>query len=344
MPKEISHWILARRALELIEQGTAQEAILKHPDFYDLGAVVYDCPFYALGVKDAGQIAKIADRLHGVHGEDTFEPYRRFLASFNGEIPEEAVSFLAGALTHYAGDTTFHPFVNHFSGMYADDDRTLRHTAQARHRGIEGYMDLFFAGMDGDDDGHGFAEFLRNRGRFARTIAALAPKRTVVVDIVRRFYGTSSVNIDLWSLLRRHALLQRLFFWRGLTLKLRGLALLAGGGLGVLVATFYPVFRKKHLKAPVETLSFFASAIEYRHPNTGAVIKGSVEDFAARMTTGASDLVIELSRCLDRGDTVSFLKGRKGLSLEYGCDAGEYPTPSHFNQSQSVKDLCRGIR
>ena len=75
MPKEIAHWITAERTRDLIAPGRIKEAISKDIDFFYLGAVVYDSPFYAIGIKQAREFGDIAGKLHGLNKADTYTPF-----------------------------------------------------------------------------------------------------------------------------------------------------------------------------------------------------------------------------------------------------------------------------
>jgi hypothetical protein len=346
MPKEVSHWVLAERTLDLIEPGPARSAIEAHPHFYYLGAIIYDSPYYAFGVRNTDAFLSVVSRLHGVEAEDTFEPYRGFARSYDYEIPPEALSFFAGALTHYSGDVVFHPFVNHFSGKYDDNDPRERARAQGRHRGLEGLMDIYFSSIFAHDTGHstrmGIGAGLRNRGRLRRTLDALSERREMIEEVVGRFYWSEAMDIPVWDLLRRHAQIQRLFFKRLLGIPITIAGGMIGGGLWVVAATFYRSgIRRRARKDPETTLPFFSSPVTFTHPNTGDVVKGSVEDLAARMTTMGADLINSYQKLSVRGEAVRFLRNENGLSLEYGCDAALAPDPTHFSTNQSIRDLCR---
>lgn len=344
MPKEVSHWVLAERTFDLIQPGPARSAIEAHRHFYYLGAVVYDSPYYAFGVSNTDAFLQVVRRLHGVGAEDTFEPYRGFARSYNHELPPEALSFFAGALTHYSGDVVFHPFVNYFSGKYDDDDPRERARSQKRHRGLEGFMDIYFNAVFAHDIGHsGHARLgtgLVNQGRLSHTLGALADQRQEVEEIVGRFYWPDEMDIPVRVLLKRHSQIQRQFFKRFLSIPITVAGSLTGGGLSVIGSTFYPSgIRRKAFRHPEATLPFFSSPVTFTHPNTGEMLKGSLEDLAARMTTLGSDLINTYQQLSMKGEAVQFLRKEKGLSLEYGCDAALYPDPIHFDTRLSVRDL-----
>ncbi len=88
---------------------------------------------------------------------------------------------------------------------------------------------------------------------------------------------------------------------------------------------------------------FFSSRVKYTHPNTGVEGKGTIEDFAARMTTMGADLINSYQQLAMRGESARFLEKKRGQSLEYGCDASLYPEPTNFDLDLSIKDLCMSL-
>ncbi len=348
MPKELTHWITAERTVDHVLDGPVKRAIIDLPHMYYLGAVIYDSPFYANATGKSEKYAKIADLLHGVDGGDTFAPYRAFFSHYPQKPSPEALSFISGAFTHYSLDVVFHPIVNYFSGKYFADDPNTRADSQTRHRQFEGLLDLYMygtyyaAGQTRPLRKLGSA--LKNDGRFGGTVRNLSASFTSVCEIIEQFYGTTGSQAPILRMLKQHALLQRLFFNRLLSLLLYGAGKLAGGGLMVTAATFYsPLLRSKAVRAPKEELPFFAAPIFFTHPNTGEAHSGSADDFAANAVSTAAYLINGYQSALVQGEGVSYLAGVRGLSLEYGCDTLTYPEPVHYNTETSIKTLCRRI-
>ena len=367
MPKELTHWIIAERIRSLVKQGPVKEAINRHPHFYYLGAVVYDCPFYASAKKDDRRFAQIADKLHGVDGGDTFEPFRSFFSFATPAAapsakppPPEAVSFICGAFTHYSLDVTFHPMVNYFSGKYFADDPQKRAVSQMRHRQFESLLDLYFYGKyvseaeNRIDGGFGrrpglrpdirLGGYLLNGGRLSRTLLALAAERESLSEIVGAFYGNTVDRTAVIPLLRRHGKLQKQFFNRLLAAALLLSGTVLGGPIAVVAGTFYPPdLRTKVIRAPNEVLPFFAAPLSFNHPNTGEKLRGSAEDFAARAAGTAANLVNGYQTALENGKGEMYLSGKRGLSLGFGCDVRQYPEPVNFDVDTPIRVLCRKI-
>ena len=343
MPKEITHWIAAERIKDLIEQGCVKEAVDHHPHFYYLGAVVFDSPFYAYGVMNAGQFEEIARKLHGADHEDTFKPFRAFFSSYPADPPDEALSFISGAMTHYSMDVTFHPMVNYFSGKYASGNPAKRLNSQTRHRTFEGLMDLHFSGIHAVESGGGplwgLGSGLLNDGRFNRTLQGLSNSRPNVDEAVSRLYGTDIQKAPVWPLLKRHGLIQRQLFRRLLSAALKLAGGLTGGPLAIIASTFYPASRSLALRG--RALKFFAAPISFTHPNTGEALRGTADESIARAAVTAADLINGYQTALSRGEGKSYLDGNRGLSLTYGCDSARYPEPVHFNTDTPIRKLCR---
>lgn len=345
MPKEITHWIAAERIRNLIEPGSIKEAIRKKPLFYYLGAVIYDSPFYAYGVKHTGTFKEIAERLHdGVEG-DTFEPIRAFISSLPANPPDEGLSFIAGVFTHYSMDVTFHPMVNYFSGKYASDDPAKRIDAQVRHRTLEGLMDLYFSGIYAKESdcssAVGLGSCLINRGHFSRVLKGLLKNGEDVDEMVGRLYGIDLLEIPIRPLLNCHGLIQRQLFRPLLSAGLNLAGKIVGGPLAVIASTFYPALKTRALLTPSSTFKFFAAPIVFTHPNTGEALRGSAEDLAARAAMTAADLINGYQDLLKYGKGGSYLTGKWGLSLSYGCDVAQYPEPVHFDTDTPIHELCR---
>ncbi len=343
MPKELTHWITAERTMDLIEEGPVKDAIRLHPHFYYLGAVVYDTPFYSDAAARSDGFMKIADVLHGIDQRDTFAPYRRFFAEYSGSPPPEGLSFISGAFTHYALDVTFHPLVNYFSGKYFSSDPKKRILSQLRHRQFETFLDLYFYGTYIENMGTStrLGLHLQNAGEFGRTLRGLSTSDRLVSQIVDAFTRTAGYNASILPMLHKHGALQRIFFNRMLSLALNLAGRLFGGYIAVAAATFYPLWRKRLLRNPGAVFPFFASPIDYIHPNTGEKLRASADELGARAAVAAADLINGYQSALshDRGE--GYLAGVRGLSLEYGCDAKQYPDPRYFDTDRPIRDLCR---
>ena len=336
MPKELSHWFFAELTSQLIEPGKIKESIRSHAQYFFLGAVAYDCPFYAFFVDNADELTEAALRLHGVSGEDTFEPFRQFIGSYaGGEVPLETLSFISGAITHLCGDINFHPLVNYFSGEYDAGDSKTRHSAQMRHRQFESRMDLHF-GKTMIASGFHLAKGLKKVGALSKIVEKIKNERSRIEDVMERFYfgiprnGTAGV----WGLLNRHAQIQGLFAKKLLGLFVGLLGAVAKGGIAVTAATFYPARRFAESE-------LFTNPIKYRNPNTGEKLLYAVDNLAKKTAEEAASLINSLQQALESGTGRDWLRGKRGRSLKYGCDAEKFPDSVYLDVSTPVPALCR---
>lgn len=155
MPREVVHWHVIDSAVERLAPGSKLRELLQaYPEVYRLGALAHDGPFYLNGGRH--ELSEVASVLHGGIGGDPFAPFGFALKSLarnqpltsDGRATQSAVSlsFLLGMLSHAVTDICFHPFVFYWTGEYADPDSERRRLAQQRHRILEVYLDIWFAG------------------------------------------------------------------------------------------------------------------------------------------------------------------------------------------------------
>lgn len=345
MPKELSHWIFAEAVAEHIKSADIKKAIKTFKAYYYLGSVAYDSPFYTYLVRNAKTLTQAGLRIHGVFGGDTLEIQRAFFRSYQNtgsKIPLQGISFISGTLTHLCADINFHPLVNYFSGRYADSEKKSRLLSQRRHRQFESLLDFYFCTKRNDSAFHVTSRRSCKRvGALHQFLAAMEREQDQVIDILNRFYFGKSQDktTGVWELVRRHSQLQRLFSNGTVGSLVRWLGAIAGGGLRVISATFYPVAILKNVaRNPDAALALFSRRIQYRHPNSGVKLSHSVDELAKKTVDDAAALIDSFGGDYQERDLFS---GIKGKSLEYGCDADEFPTPKHFDLSKPVPALCR---
>jgi hypothetical protein len=335
MPKEISHWLLAEETARRLPDGLIRESIELYPDVYQLGAVVFDSAFYAVRYSNAAEASEAGLRLHGINGEDTYEPLRRLLASelTEGRDPERGVplptlSFIAGCVTHIMGDTHFHPLVNFFSGKYYAEDRAEMDRSQIRHRRFEAALDRHFLSVSGAE--------LRNGGSLSRTLAAsTAAVGHRLEDLAAGlYYGSGGPGRPaMIPLLRRHAAIQKLFASSMAASLARPIGGLLGGGAASVAAAFYTA-------DPPEGYALFRGPIEYRHPNTGEERSESVGELLDRAASAGTAVLGTLAEWAQGMDAAADpFGGHRGVSLEVGCDFLEYPTLTHTDTSTPMDEL-----
>jgi len=162
MPKELTHWMIARAAALKADGHAAPrttQAMRACSDAFLLGAVAYDSPFY---MPNDARMASLGARLHGKGVDDAFAPIKRILA---GETTSPAIAFAAGALSHAAADTTFHPAIFYFTDFASHPDSAISGAHIFRHRTFEAAMDLHLLAE------HGIGIERKVKDLFARVLA-----------------------------------------------------------------------------------------------------------------------------------------------------------------------------
>lgn len=146
MPRENVHWLVAARAAELLAAGPFGPALARCPNGLRYGAVFHDVLYYLRG-EHPEALKELPHRLHGAHGEDTFELLRLYAphmyARRDTPLP---TAFFVGLVAHIFADAALHPLVYHFTGNYYDEDPARRTTAIRRHRALEVLLDMVAAG------------------------------------------------------------------------------------------------------------------------------------------------------------------------------------------------------
>lgn len=146
MPKEVVHWMVAKRAGELLSGTPFGPALSRCPNGLLLGAVWHDILFYLRGEHPAGLTA-LPHRLHGSHGEDTFELLRLQAAHLHEKKSQPLpTAVFVGLASHIFADAIIHPLVYHLTGNYYDPDEKRRTGAVRRHRALECLLDMVAAG------------------------------------------------------------------------------------------------------------------------------------------------------------------------------------------------------
>lgn len=146
MPKEIVHWSIAKRAGELLAGGPFGPALSRCPNGLLLGSVWHDILFYLRGEHPAG-LKALPHRMHGSHGEDSFEILRVQAAHMHARKDQPLpTAMFVGLASHIFADATIHPLVYHLTGNYYDTDERRRTGAVRRHRALESLLDMVAAG------------------------------------------------------------------------------------------------------------------------------------------------------------------------------------------------------
>ena len=173
MPSSITQQLVAEEAASLFPEGL-RHIIERAPDEYYLGCQGPDMFFfYRIGSRSEYNLGKFLHR-HKVY--ETFKLFARLLSGeqnsrfphFSEEGRTRIFAYILGYITHYAADSTFHPFVYRYMEQEGSAKRV--------HQLIENDWDVYF---------------LRHfRGREAEKFrCAFSPKTVTASGAVARLYA-----------------------------------------------------------------------------------------------------------------------------------------------------------
>jgi len=262
VPKELTHWHIARATLQRGVPVKVGEIIASHPALYYIGAIAHDIAFYDLSKPSEASIERVANQLHGVDGENTLVPLSEMMDTALSQNNSQALlAFLLGMLTHFVADSTFHPMVYYMSGNYFAEDPLERSKAVFRHRLMETAIDLWLETADPIE----YPSDLIHLGREAGEAGRQAFKLLV------GYYacpGDKNIMAHFKKAWRNHRFLQTAFSW---STPWRVLALYRRCGhpsVETLEALFYP--------QPLD-LTFFDAKLDWLNPVTGEGNKMTLE-------------------------------------------------------------------
>lgn len=276
MPKEIVHWMVAKRAGELLSGGPFGPALSRCPKGLLLGAVWHDILFYLRGEHPAG-LAALPHRLHGSHGEDTFELLRLQAAHLHEKKDQPLPTALfVGLASHIFADAVIHPLVYHLTGNYYDPDEKRRTGAVRRHRALECLLDMVAAGGPEAVQGQSLRELVN--GLEGPLSLAVAPESLADLAGLPES-GARAAHKGLLEALDTFCTLQALCRMPTLARLLRDVSGILPDGLREIAALFYAP-QLYDQRAAVEGL------VNYQNPVTGealcASLAGLMEQAAQR--------------------------------------------------------------
>jgi hypothetical protein len=163
LPKEITHWLVAKKVSEVARGTHWGDAVMHRPNALGFGAVFPDLLYDLAGPLLISRYRSIAQAYHGAHGEDTNELPRSIAAIITTCPHGEALrAFLYGLVCHIQTDLTFHPLVYALTGNDEDDDPDRRSQSVKDHRRFECLMDLYFCHGPEGLAGHSLQSMIRN--------------------------------------------------------------------------------------------------------------------------------------------------------------------------------------
>lgn len=254
MPKELTHWHIARKAMQKGGPAKVGEIIACNPALYYIGAVAHDIAFYDLSQPFEERIERVANQLHGVDGENTLVPLSEMMDTALYQNNQHALlAFLLGMLTHFVADSTIHPIVYYMSGNYFAENPDDRDKAVFRHRLFETAIDLWIEKVNPHEYPSDLSHLWREAGEAGRH----------AFDLLVEHYaypGDKSIRTHFRNAWRNHRFLQTAFSWSTPWRVLAIYRRLGHPSVEKLEALFY--------SQPLN-LSFFDSNLDWLHPVTG---------------------------------------------------------------------------
>ncbi|MDA8412531.1 MAG: zinc dependent phospholipase C family protein [Desulfobacteraceae bacterium] len=292
MPKELTHWILAERALAGLGSNSRLRGLIRnHLDCYLGGAVLPDTLLHLFRGPRATRALALATGFHDTAG-NSFAPLIRAEQHLAGEIPEATLACLLGVITHMQADIVFHPFVYALAG----------NGGIGRHYRIETDIDVLL---------------LRGGARPAvRHLAELMSPatRSVLLDTCALLFDPDGhlSRQELERALKLHCRFQGLYDRTSCKLAVRLAALLAGAPLREQQHLFYPL-------AGLRKNSYISGAMEWRHPFSGEQRQTSVDQLADSAVRRITTLFKRLEALGSLTDTLSESPGENLLTGMYGA-------------------------
>lgn len=319
MPKEITHWTLAKTAFRQLGATSPLRSLLEtHENLYLVGAVILDSPFYMQWGRGAAWIRNQSEKIHDT-GQNPFAALVPVLENPSSDSRDGSVALLAGMTTHVFVDAAFHPLVIHFSGNPNAPDKKMRQRARVRHHLFETYLDLFFAGN---------SPFSIKTSTFSRFLKKIDIPRPAFMKMVSTLFSaaTPQETALIQKAVQLHAALQSLFRRTLLKKGLHVLNRFPGVRLEAVISNFYPA----RIPGP-ETL--FPRPISYRHPVTGDKRYVPVERLQEDALASIQKAFAVLDDALQRRAPDQGFAALKGTNLYTGMAGRRLADMRYFNDT-----------
>lgn len=321
MPKEIIHWVVAKKAAVRAPAPRLTRIIENNMSLYLMGAFAVDSPYYVVMGEDKPLFAKAGARLHGMGGESPFAAVLTVPSMAMGVDEDRAMAFTLGALTHVIADTVFHPMIYYLTGDYHDADEARREKAVIRHRLLETWLDIWFAKKEAFENRRGIFRFAAHDAREAKCLAPLGSAL---------FFGERDMSSPARMALLSHAIIQSLFNKRWIARLTGFYGRLTHRDMDEFTSLFYP-------PAAAEPPSFFSEPIRYKNPVSGEVSQESLADMEKRA----------VETCAGWFDAISKSSGSTRLMEACGHLSGAVPpggfTPVHFAPEREMDELLKTL-
>jgi hypothetical protein len=293
MPKELTHWLLAERALAALPVGSRlKEIITRHREAYLGGAVLPDTLAHIFRGPYHPTARDLGRRFHDQTG-NSYQPLINAEASLPDGLPPALLACFLGVISHMEADIALHPYIYAATGD----------SGIGAHYRLETAIDLRFLQQ-------GSAPAQRRLDRLLS-----GPDREVLVSAAGLLFDPEGKlpRRALEQSLALHCRFQSLYdraFWK---LAVRLLARVCGSPFREQRHLFYPL---RGIRKRVET----GEGKGWRHPETGELLDASLHDLTQQAVerTVAVFLRIEaagsLADALAQTPGANLLTGLQGVS------------------------------
>lgn len=310
MPKDLIHFKVARMTADRLAGTRFAPALDTCLPGLLLGAVFHDALFYG-ATKRARPFARLAHRLHGAGGQDTYRLIRLQAAhAAQADNRNMAAALLVGMVSHLFADVVMHPMVWHLSGHYYADDKREKTLARQHHRALESLMDMAVC-----------PEMVGRPLFLARNLLLAAGDVLYDALPVNELAALAETPPEqapsgIRTAFRIYAGLQSAFPVKFLSRTLFTIMPLLPDAAREIIALFYA----PQLKAQTGTID---GNIDYRHPVTGVAASSTIVDMMTEAADRAAGLCTELEGSVFNGrpvelpeDGPSMDAGLSGLSAD----------------------------
>lgn len=302
MPKELTHWIIADKIHQYMDDSSLKAGIDKHRALYHIGAVALDTPYYFRG-KSTGVFEELANSLHGKNQEDTFAPIVKVVQYYGDNVPPPVWAFLCGIISHIMTDGQFHPLVYFLTGNYYDPDIQAREKAICNHRKWEAQLDLYYS--------RNFMLMKPNLLANCLHTKTISDNDLISMLAVLYFADDSLHRNEIKSALKSHSFMTSCFSKKSIYNLIKMTNLVSGGKCNQNLAMFYPPQEQLYLHS-------FKSSFKYRHPKTGEEREDTLQNIEDRAIKNTLDIINHWSQVKNRTDFLEFHSQVRGPSLETG--------------------------
>ncbi|MCX7786721.1 MAG: zinc dependent phospholipase C family protein [Spirochaetes bacterium] len=275
MPKELTHWYLAKKISETIlslsnSDGTSIyptlcQCLREAPNTFLLGAVGPDFLFYYLYGPELNHFREAAMVLHGRDGGNTLRPFYSVVEASGGRFGSALGAFLLGYLAHVVADSVFHPLVLYTVGKGVGK-------SQYEHHVFESVLDLYVWEQWGQK--YGIPRTLRELTRGMEQKGELSRERFLRLLGIVSFLGADYCSKALRECLQRFERIQS-WFWSAWASRGAKLLKLLNSNLAFFEASFYQQRFYSFRDA-------FARILEYQHPVLGESHADTLDDLVGQ--------------------------------------------------------------